>query len=65
MAWEIEFTDQFDEWWETLTVDEQADVAHYVHQLEQRGPGLAFPYSSGVIGSRHGVMRVVAGSERW
>jgi hypothetical protein len=26
MAWEIEFTDQFGEWWDDLSVEEQESV---------------------------------------
>jgi hypothetical protein len=57
MAWEVEYTDEFGEWWETLTEDEQIDVDAYVQELEHRGPVLPFPYSSDVKGSKHGAMR--------
>ena len=57
MAWEVEFTHEFARWWDALTADEQADIAHYVKELEGRGPELSFPYSSSIKGSRHGAMR--------
>jgi hypothetical protein len=57
MAWEVEYTDEFGEWWERLTEQEQGDVAAYVGELERRGPMLPSPYSSGVKGSKHGEMR--------
>ena len=57
MAWEVEYTDEFGGWWESLTEQEQGDVAAYLGELERRGPMLPFPYSSGVKGSRHGAMR--------
>lgn len=57
MAWEVEYTDEFGEWWESLTEEEQADVAAYVGEVERRGRMLPFPYSSGVKGSKHGAMR--------
>ena len=57
MAWEIEFTQEFGEWWEALTEDEQDDVAHSVGLLAELGPALGFPYSSKVNASRHGHMR--------
>ncbi len=57
MAWEVEYTNEFGEWWERLTEQEQGDVAAYVGELERRGPMLPFPYSSGVKGSKHGEMR--------
>jgi hypothetical protein len=57
MAWAVEYTDEFVQWWDTLTADEQADVSDYVEELEKRGPQLSFPYSSDIKGSRHGPMR--------
>ena len=57
MAWEIEFTDEFGAWWQTLTEPQQDDVAHSVGLLAELGPALDFPYSSKVKGSRHSHMR--------
>ncbi len=57
MAWEVEYTDKFGLWWETLTEDEQDSVAVVVGLLEARGPHLPFPYRSGIAGSRHSHMR--------
>jgi len=57
MAWEVEYADEFGEWWKSLTEEEQADVAAYVGELERRGPMLPFPYSSDVKRSKHGSMR--------
>ena len=57
MEWEVEYTDEFGEWWETLTEDQQVAITAYVQHLEQRGPNLPFPYCSGVEGSRHERMR--------
>ena len=57
MAWEVEYTHEFAQWWDSLTADEQADITHYVKELEERGPGLSFPYSSSIKASRHGWMR--------
>jgi hypothetical protein len=57
MAWAVEYTDEFGEWWETLSEDEQSDIDASVRELERRGPMLPFPYSSDVKGSRHGAMR--------
>lgn len=55
--WTVEYTNEFGIWWSGLTENEQEDIAAYVSQLEKRGPGLPYPYSSGVIGSRHPHMR--------
>lgn len=57
MTWEIEYTDEFEEWWNNLSEDEQESVAVYVRLLESRGTSLPFPYSSGITGSRHSHMR--------
>lgn len=57
MGWEVEYTDELGAWWDTLNEGEQESVAVYVRLLEERGPDLSFPYSSGVKGSRHSHMR--------
>ncbi|HEU4881777.1 MAG TPA: type II toxin-antitoxin system RelE/ParE family toxin [Longimicrobium sp.] len=53
----MEYTDEFDEWWEDLDAKEQASVRAEVEQLVQFGPFLRFPHCSGIYGSRHGRMR--------
>ena len=55
--WEVEFTDEFKQWWDTLTWDEQAVIDSGVSLLEKLGPSLPFPYSSSIKQSRHGNMR--------
>lgn len=40
MAWEIEYTDEFDEWWAGLDDLEQEDVYASVLLLERHGPHL-------------------------
>src|SRR6185503_11671482 len=55
--WEVEYTDQFEEWWSSLNLEEQESVATAVILLQDRGPHLPFPYSSGIQGSKHGHMR--------
>jgi len=57
MAWDIEYTDEFESWWEDLTAEAQVDVDTVVGLLEECGPNLPFPYSSGVNGSKHSHMR--------
>ena len=57
MTWQVEFTDEFEAWWDTLTEDEQASVTSSVELLEARGPALGFPHSSGIHGSKHSHMR--------
>lgn len=57
MAWEVEYTDEFGSWWDSLSVDEQVSVQAIVGLLEERGWKLAGSYSSGIKGSRHSHMR--------
>lgn len=57
MAWEVEYTDEFEAWWDGLDENEQESVTAFVMLLERMGPHLPFPHSSGVGGSRHGHMR--------
>lgn len=42
---------------DTFTEAKQISVDAHVRKLEQRGPNLPFPYSSGISGSRHAHMR--------
>jgi hypothetical protein len=55
--WEIEYTDEFEEWWKALNENEQIDVAACVGLLEERGPNLKHPHSSGINGSSFTHMR--------
>jgi len=55
--WDVEYTDEFKDWWDTLSWDEQAVIDSGVSLIERLGPTLPYPYSSSVKQSRHGVMR--------
>ena len=57
MECNIEYTDEFEAWWNTLSEDEQEDVAAIVGLLEEKGTQLPFPFSTGVGGSKHSHMR--------
>lgn len=57
MSWEIEYTDEFEQWWETLSIEEQTSIAASVELLEDFGTNLKFPHSSGINGSKHDRMR--------
>ena len=57
MSWDVEFTDEFRAWWESLTVAEQNDVTASIQLLMEYGPTLGFPHSSGIEGSKHSHMR--------
>jgi hypothetical protein len=57
MAWEVEFTDEFGEWWDGLSVDEQNSIADGVYVLEEFGPTLTRPQADTVLGSKYPNMR--------
>jgi hypothetical protein len=57
VAWQVEGTHEFAGWFLGLTDEEQADVGRVVELLVEHGPALPFPYSSGIVGSRHRHMR--------
>ena len=55
--WEIEVTDQFDEWWSTLTDDQREAVTDRVDVLAERGPDLGRPIVDRIHSSRHQSMK--------
>ena len=57
MEWEVEYTDEFEDWWESLGEDEQESVTACVLLLEARGPMLGYPFSSGIERSKHSHIR--------
>ncbi len=50
--WQVEYTDEFEEWWNTLSPDAQEAIAHDVGVLEHVGPGLGRPLVDTLKGSR-------------
>ncbi len=56
MSWEVEYTDEFEDWWNALTEEEQESLDASVRLLEERGPNMGFPHTSGINGSKHGHM---------
>lgn len=57
MAWEVEGTDEFANWFAALSETEKISVGRVVELLVEHGPSLPFPYSSGIAASRHRHMR--------
>jgi hypothetical protein len=57
MSWDVEYTDEFEAWWNDLSEEEQESINASVRLLEERGPQLRFPHSSGINGSKHEHMR--------
>ena len=57
MAWEIESSSEYLEWWRELSLAQQKSIDRIVRQLAEKGPHLSAHYSKKVISSRHGRMR--------
>ncbi len=57
MEWQVEYTDQFEAWWDSLTEAEQEDVTAKVMLLQQHGPALRRPHSDVIAASRHPNMK--------
>jgi hypothetical protein len=57
VSYEVEYTDEFSEWWGGLSEPEQESIVSVVWLLEAKGPHLGFPHSSGVVTSKHSHMR--------
>jgi hypothetical protein len=55
--WPVEYTDEFEKWWESLTEAEQEDVAAKVILLQRLGPALPRPHSDVVRSSRYANMK--------
>jgi hypothetical protein len=55
--WEVEFTDEFERWWNTLDADEQEALAASVELLRQIGPQLSRPHADTLAGSKHANMK--------
>ena len=54
MSWAIEFTDEFGQWWETLTGPEQQALRSKLGRLRFYGPALSRKHSK-VVDTRDGV----------
>jgi hypothetical protein len=61
MAWEVEYTDAFEAWWNGLTEEEQIELDAKVRLLEQHGPVLPRPHSDVIVTSRHANMKELRG----
>lgn len=57
MRWNVEYTDEFGEWYASLKAGAQDSIDRSVGLLEAKGPQLPFPHSSGITNSRHDQMR--------
>ena len=61
MVWEVEYTDEFERWWDTLSEEEQEEISAKVDLLEEDGPNLPRPHSDVVVTSKHANMKELRG----
>jgi len=57
VEWDVEYTDEFEEWWNGLTGEEQEDVRAKVILLRRDGPLLRRPHSDIIASSKHPNMK--------
>ena len=57
---EVLFTDEFETWWNGLSMEEQVRINATIMFLEAHGVDLGSPHSSKVLGSRYSHMRELA-----
>jgi hypothetical protein len=51
VSWPVEYTDEFEGWWNKLSEEQQEALAARVKLLEQHGPSLRRPYAGEISGS--------------
>jgi hypothetical protein len=61
MAWEVEFTDEVEVWWNSLSEEEQIEISAKVELLEEHGTTLPRPHSDVITSSRHSNMKELRG----
>lgn len=55
--WDVEYTDEFETWWDSLSEAEQESIAHDVEVLRAVGPMLGRPQVDTVQGSKFSNMK--------
>jgi hypothetical protein len=61
MAWAVEYTDQFETWWDSISEDEQVEISAKVELLQKFGPVLPRPHADVITTSRHANMKELRG----
>jgi len=56
-VWEVEYTDQFGEWWSKLAEGDQNHIDAAVEVLQRVGPALGRPLVDSITTSRHSNMK--------
>lgn len=52
MIWNVEYTDEFRRWWDTLIENQKDSITATVELLVEYGPQLNFPHSSSIGDSK-------------
>ena len=55
--WEVEYTDEFGDWWDTLTAIQRNAIDGRVRVLAASGPALGRPLVGIIKSSRHANMK--------
>jgi hypothetical protein len=55
--WEVEYTDEFSQWWDGLSLEEQDAISRSVETLRCAGPSQGRPQVDSIAGSRHSNMK--------
>lgn len=61
MTFEVEFTEEFGEWWDTLSEEQQEAVYNRVRKLQREGPHLGRPDADRLEHSRYPNMKELRG----
>jgi hypothetical protein len=61
VTWEVEYADEFEVWWNSLSQDEQEEISAKVELLEEHGPALCRPHADVITSSRHSNMKELRG----
>ena len=64
MAWDVEVSDEFSEWYRALDEDEGESVDTAVDMLVEYGPRLGRPYADTLKGSRYPNMKELRAQHR-
>lgn len=55
--WDVEYSEEFEEWWSGLAEDVQESIAHDIDVLAAIGPGLGRPLVDTLKDSKHSNMK--------
>jgi hypothetical protein len=62
-VWEVEYTDEFYQWWRTLTEEQQEALDDRVMLLTEHGPAIKRPVVGEITSSRHHNMKELRASK--